>query len=120
MKIPAGQYAVQIAFGADPAKLDGLIARTLQEVDNFKASPPTSQEVNDIVEAFVRDYETNIKTNSYLADAILNRYKYNEDVESLMTLETVYRSLTPAVIQDAAKTYLNPQSMVKVTLVPEK
>ena len=35
-------------------------------------------------------------------------------------LADYYNKMTPAMIQDAAKTYLNANNVVKVTLFPEK
>ncbi len=54
------------------------------------------------------------------AEQLSSRYHAGEDLATLFSLEEFYTKLTPAMIQDAAKRYLNPQNMVKVTLFPEK
>ena len=73
----------------------------------------------DAKEKLRRDFETNRKQNNYLLAQLSIRYQYGEDLTTLFTLEEFYNKLTPAAIQDAAKQYLNPANMVKVTLFPE-
>jgi zinc protease len=119
-KTPIPQYSVQIAFNADPARLDSLMTRTMQEIERFKTTGPTEQELNDVREGLLREYEANTKTNAFWLGNIANRYQLNEELDSLFTLDAGYKALTPAAIQEAARTYLNPQRMVKGTLVPEK
>jgi predicted Zn-dependent peptidase len=81
---------------------------------------PTEQELNDVREGLLRDYEASTKTNAFWLGNIANRYQLNEELDSLFTLDAGFKALTPAAIQEAARTYLNPQTMVKATLMPEK
>jgi len=119
-KMPIPQYSLQIAFNADPARLDALMSRTMQEIERLKMTGPTDQELNDVRAGLLREYEASTKTNAFWLGNIANRYQLNEELDSLFTLDAGYKALTPAAIQDAARTYLNPQRMVKVVLVPEK
>jgi predicted Zn-dependent peptidase len=48
------------------------------------------------------------------------RYQEGEDLESLFNYLKSLENLTAEVIQDAAKTYLNTENYVQVTLFPEK
>ncbi|MEO7192249.1 MAG: insulinase family protein [Vicinamibacterales bacterium] len=119
-KIPTPEYSVSINFGADPTRLNALAARVSTEIERLKTSGVTEQELSDVREALLREYEAGTKSNSYLMSNIAGRYQLGESLESFFTLDASYRSLTAATIQDAARTYLNPQSVVRVTLVPEK
>ena len=119
-KIPNQEYSITIEFGCDPKRLDELVKRVLEEVDKLKTSGPTEKQVNDEREALLREFEANTKLNSYLLGQILLKYQYGEDSAGLWLIPDYYKKIDAAMIQQAAKTYLNPANQVKVTLVPEK
>ncbi|MEO8070283.1 MAG: insulinase family protein, partial [Acidobacteriota bacterium] len=60
-KIPRSEYRVTISFGSDPQRADALAQRLFQEIEQFKAAPPSPQAVNDVKETFLRDLETSNK-----------------------------------------------------------
>ena len=48
------------------------------------------------------------------------RYEFSEDLTSLFNLADYYNKIDAATIRDAARLYLKPDNVVKVTLFPEK
>jgi zinc protease len=118
--IPVQEYAVNISFSCAPERTDELIKATLAEIDIVKADGPTAQQVADVREKLLRDYETNSKSNTYWAQQLSLKYQSGEDPSSLFAQPELYRALTPDVIKAAAKRYLNPANLIKVTLFPEK
>ena len=58
--------------------------------------------------------------NGFLLTQISGKYQYGEDVAGIWEAPDMYRKLDAASIQQAAKTYLNTNNYVRVTLVPEK
>jgi zinc protease len=119
-RIPVQEYSVNISFGSAPERTEELIKAALEQVELLKSSGPTEKQVADAREKLLRDYETNMKQNGYLLSQLSGRYQHSEDVDTLFALADFYKKLTPALIQDAAKRYLNPANLVKVTLFPEK
>ena len=71
-------------------------------------------------ETFLKDQETNMKQNGYLLSQLAARYQYSEDVTSLFNMADYYNKIDAATIRDAARLYLKPDNVVKVTLFPEK
>lgn len=71
-------------------------------------------------EALLREFETSSKQNNFLLSQLTLKYQYGEDPTSIWNIPEYYRKLDAATIQQAAKTYLNTKSYVKVTLFPEK
>jgi len=118
-RIPIGSYSISIAFGCDPARLDDLLGRVYQEIEQFKANGPTAKQVNDEREALLRDFETSSKQNGFLLGQLTTKYQNNEDPAAIWTLPDLYNKLDAAAIQQAAKAYLNGANRVQVTLVPE-
>ena len=119
-RIPNPEYSITIQFGCAPERADDLIKRVFQEIEKLKTSGPTEKQVNDVKEALVRDFETNSKQNNYLLGQIALKYQYGEDPASLWTITEYYKKIDAAMIQQAAKVYLNTKTYVRVTLLPEK
>jgi zinc protease len=119
-KIPREEYRIDISFGSNPTRTEDLVKTVLREIELLKTNGPTEKQVADVKQTFLRDLETNSKQNSFYLTNISLRYQYGEDLTSLFHLEDYYNKLTPAVVQQAAKTYFNSGNYVKVELFPEK
>lgn len=120
VRFPVANYTVSIGFGCDPKRLDDLVARVYQEIEQFKANGPTGQQVSDEREALLREFETSSKQNGYLVGQLAAKYQNNEDPAGIWAVPESYRTLDTAAIQKAARTYLAGVNRVQVTLVPEQ
>jgi zinc protease len=119
-KLPDPEYRLTIDFGCSPDRTDNLVKTVLQEVERLRSEGPSEKQVADVREALLRDFETNIKQNGYLLTQIAGKYEYGEEPETLLLVPEYYKKLTPASILAAAKTYLDTNNYVLVTLFPAK
>jgi zinc protease len=119
-KFPKQDYSISINFGSSPDRTEDLIKRVFEEIEKFKKDGPTEKQLNDEKEALLREFETNSKQNAYLLNQIQLRFYNGEDPEGLWLIPEFYKKLDAATIKEAAKTYLNTNSYIKVTLFPEK
>ena len=119
-KTPNPEYQVAIQFGSDPQRTDDLVKHIFSEIETFKAGGPTEKQLNDEKEALQREFQTSSEQNGYLLTQISGRYQLGEDVAGIWDAPGLYRKLDAAMIQQAAKTYLNMNNYVKVSLFPEK
>jgi zinc protease len=119
-KIPRAQYSVSIDFGCDPKRTDDLVRVVFDQIAKLKVTGPTPTEMTDVTAGFGREFETNIKDNRYLLSQIAYKYEYGEDVAGIWDLPQDYQRLTPAMILDAARTYLNTDNYVEITLFPQE
>src|SRR5438552_1597715 len=119
-KIPNPTYSITITFGSSPDRTDTLIKRVFQEIELLKTNGPTDQQVSDEKEALLREFETNSKLNNVLLAQISARYENGEDPAGVWRLSEFYQKIDKAMIQEAAKTYLNTKTYVEVMLFPEK
>lgn len=119
-KIPNPAYSITITFGSSPDRTDSLIKRVFQEIESLKTSGPTDQQLNDEKEILLRDFETRSKLNNFLLTEISARYENGEDPAVVWRLAEYYQKIDKAMIQEAAKTYLNTNRYVEVMLFPEK
>ncbi|HEX6323468.1 MAG TPA: insulinase family protein, partial [Vicinamibacterales bacterium] len=119
-RIPEPEYSVNISFGSAPERADGLVKAAFEEIDLLKMEGPNDKQLNDVKAKLLRDIETNMKSNAYLRDQLSLRYQAGDDPATLFAIEESYKALTAKAIQDAAKRYLDPANVVKVSLFPEK
>jgi zinc protease len=120
VKFPNQEYAITVQFGSAPDRTEALIKRVFAEIEKLKANGPTEKQLNDEKEALLREFETNIKVNGYLLNQISLRYQYGEDPAGIWIIPEFYKKLDAAMIQQAAKTYLDTNNFVEVTMFPEK
>jgi zinc protease len=119
-KTPRSEYIFTIQFGADPQRVGDLVKRVYQEVEKFKAEGPNAQETADVKSLMLREFETNIKQNSYILGQLAGKYQYSEDPAGLWQVPDYYNKLDAKAIQQAAVTYLDMKNRLQVTLMPEK
>jgi zinc protease len=96
------------------------VKRVFEELERLRTEGPSEKQVADVREALLRTFETNIKQNGYLLTQIAGKYEYGEEPETLLLVPEYYKKLTPASILTAAKTYLDLNNYVLVTLFPAK
>ncbi len=119
-KIPEPAYSVSINFGTDPGRVEELVSVIFQEIESFKSEGAKADELRDARQAMYRNYETGIKQNRWLMTQLYFRYMEGEDLESLFDYPRSLENLTAENILEAAKTYLDTDNFVQVTLFPEK
>jgi zinc protease len=119
-KFPREEYEVEIQFGSDPSRVEELAKVLVAQIEKFQTEGPTDKQVADVRETMLRDLQTSSKTNGFLLTNIAARYETGEDLATLFNLADYYNKLSPAVIQEAAKKYLNTDNYVLVELFPEK
>jgi len=111
---------VTIDFGCDPKRADELVKSVFQDIGALREKGPTDREVSDAREALLRRHETSLARNPSLVGEISDRLENGEDLSTYFGLPREYRQLTPRMVQDAARRYLDPGRYVRVTLYPER
>ena len=119
-RIPNQEFSISIGFGSSPERTDALVKRVFDEIEKFKTEGPTDQQVTDQRETLLRDFEKSSKQNGYLLSQIMARYDNHEDVAGVWMLGDYYKKIDKAMIEDAAKKYLDTKRYVEVLLFPEK
>jgi zinc protease len=119
-KIPREEYRVTIDLGADPARMDELTRAIFREIKKLKKKGPSAREVEDVRTAESRDYETSSKQNGWWISQLAERYRIGEDPAGAVRFPESLARLTRKAVQEAARTYLNTDRYVQVTLYPEK
>jgi zinc protease len=120
-KFPRPRYRVRIDWTCDPARTATLVQRVFEEIGFLKSTRLTSDQMTLLRGALLREFEANSQDNGYLLDEISRRYADGDaaDLAAVANVPERIGALTANAIQRAAQTYLNTESYVKVTLMPE-
>ncbi len=120
-RAPRQEYAFQVQFDSSPENVEPLARTVFAMIDSLKATGPTAADVEKVKEQMVRTRETNLKTNGYWSANIAARDQSGEDLAGLLApYDEMIRQLTPAQIQQAARTYFNTNNYMRFVLLPEK
>jgi zinc protease len=119
-RVPVSQYTISIDFTGDPARMNALATRVLDEVAKFKQSGPTPNEMRDVKAAMARDFESNSRQNAYIAGQLAQRCQTGEPLESVWELPNLFNALLSSQVHDAARQYLDTGNYIRATLKPEK
>lgn len=119
-KRPHEEYQVTITFACDPARTQDLVKALFRVVDDLKTNGPGVGQVGDVQSALRRDLETDSRENGYVLSQLAYAYQYDEPIPDAASLRSVYDQLSPSLLRDAARTYLDTSRYVKVLLFPEK
>lgn len=119
-KYPSEKYAVNIGFNADPPKAQELIAAVNDVIDDFIANGTTQERLNKVKETFKREYETNLKENSFWIAKMVYADKYAWDIHNLDKYISAVDALDLKTIQETAEQYLSTENTIQVTLEPKK
>ena len=90
-----------------------------REIELMKQRMLTDAGMAQVRQSLMRRYENNIKQKGYLVSEISRKYELREDVGDVWGLPDTLQRLTPPMLQDAARTYLDG-TYVKIVMNPEK
>ena len=119
-RIPEESYSIMINVGTDPERIEELSRVVFEEIEKIKAEGPTEDEVRNVKEAEMRDFETSIESNGWWLNQLVFRYRTGEDPAGLLTFRESLDRLDREMIQAAARTYFDTDNYVQVTLLPEE
>ncbi|HEY5825820.1 MAG TPA: insulinase family protein, partial [Cyclobacteriaceae bacterium] len=119
-KFPYNNYSISISFPCGPENVDKLIKATWSEIDKIKTNGPSEADLNKVKETFTKQYQENVKENSYWLNKLQQSVELGSNPADILTGEKRIRSVTTKDIKEAAAKYLNEKNYVQVVLYPEK
>jgi zinc protease len=120
-RYPRPEYVVRIDWTCDPAQVESLVQRVLQEVAAVRETPVTEEQMVRIRSYLRRELDRNSQENAYLLNQILRHYEADETISRDVVSERAaeIQALTGDAVTRAAVRYLDPARYVRVTLMPE-
>lgn len=120
-KWPRPEFMLRIDWTCDPARTAALVQRVFDEIRFVQRTPFSAGQVTRIQAALARDVEQDSQDNGYLLDQIVRRYEEGDaaNLASALNPSATIAALSGLALQAAARTYLDANNYVKVTLMPE-
>ncbi len=116
---PRPDYTFRVGFGADPERLEELVAQVFVQIDSLKKSGPTEEELAKVKETQRRTHETDLRNNDFWLGQLIGSERYGIDPRRLLTYEELVDGLTGEMVREAAVRYLRTDNYVRVSLYPE-
>ena len=116
---PRPEYQFSIDFGSSPERVDTLRAAVFRELERIKRDGPTAEEIEKVREMQRRAEETEVRQNGFWLNALASAARYKQDPRIILRRSELRASLTPTLIRDIARKYINESRYVQVRLLPE-
>lgn len=117
---PRQEYSLTVEFGSSPENVEPLSKAVFAVIDSLKSQPVAEADVNKVKEEILRSREVEVRTNPYWLGNIAARDQAGEDLGGLgAAYDEMVKRLTPAMIQEAARTYFNTRNYARFILLPE-
>jgi zinc protease len=118
-RVPRAEYTATVSFGSAPDRVEELVRAVFAEIDSLKARGATADEITKVKETQLRERETSLKQNGFWLGQLASRAEYGEDYGEILTYPQLLNTLTPQLVRDAARAYLNAGNYARFTLLPE-
>ena len=119
--IPRPEYRLRIDWTCDPARTQSVVERVMTEVGFVRQTLLTPEQVSRLRSLLTRDFDRKSEENGYLLGQIARRYEDGDGANVGAALQPLSQisELSGAVIQEAARRYLDTDNYVRLTLMPE-
>jgi len=116
--VPYENYTVSIFFSCDPGREEELVGKIFAIVDDIKAEGIDQEDVNVVIEKEKREFETNVKENSYWKHLLMEIEQGTKTVEDYNNFVSRVDAITIDSMKSAAQKYFNQENYVRVKLLP--
>ena len=116
---PRQEYQVTVDFGSSPERADTLRAAVFREIERIKRDGPTAEEIEKVREMQRRSEETEVRQNGFWVSTLASAARYGQDPRIVLRRSELRASLTPTLLRDTARKYLDESRYVQVRLLPE-
>jgi len=116
---PYQDYTYNIYFTTAPEKLDGLIVSIKKVLNDIKAGNFKADNVEKIKELFIRERETEMKTNGFWISALYSRTFNGQPFSIINDFSKYVKTVTKESLTKTANKYLDEKNWIQVVLYPE-
>lgn len=117
---PKSEYKLSIDFGCEPNKVNAIVAQVKAILQDLQINLPTDEEMLKVKSADTRQYEVNLKENSYWQSKMVNAYYHGLPIQEIIEQPVLIKNLSKADIKAAANHYFALSSLKQFVLYPEK
>lgn len=119
-KYPSEKYTSSVSFGCDPKRVDELVKTIFDQIDSLKTYPVDESYIDKVKETQRREWEVNLKENSFWANRLWTFYLYKYDLEDFYDYADRIDKLNSEIVQESVNNYFNIENYIEVVLKPEQ
>jgi zinc protease len=116
---PLQRYRLSIGFGCAPERVEELLQSALLQMDSLRTFGPDAATLVKVKEKLRRERETSLKQNGFWIGALQLLISNGENPEDILSFDRRAAALTPEIVREAARTYLNTSAYVLGVLKPQ-
>jgi zinc protease len=109
-----------IQFGCDPNRVEELITAAFGEIGKLAADGAAQDYLDKVKETFLRERETELRSNRFWAGWLANAYRYGDDPTIVLDPQPLIARITSANVKASAKKYLDHKQYFQAVRVPAK
>lgn len=119
-RVPHEEYALTIAFGCDPDRVDELTETVFAQLDSLVRSGPDSSIVAKVKETQRRQFEVRLKENGFWLDYLYQTAFFKDDPFRLYGYLDRVNALTSETIRETLARYYRKDRYMRFVLMPEE
>lgn len=108
----------EVSAGVNPTNLEKALDLIQQELQLFTSAGVSEEELRDSQDNFVGRLPLSMESNNGVAGALVNIERHNLGLDYYQRYEENVRAITPAMVMDAARKYINPTALAIATSGP--
>ncbi|NMB54731.1 MAG: insulinase family protein [Leptolinea sp.] len=110
----------EVSAGVNPANLDRTIDLVIRELKRFIGEPVTAEELADSQANFIGRLPLSLESNGGVAGALLNIERFQLGLDYYRRYADMIRAVTPDLVLETARRYINPDRLAIISAGPEK
>ncbi len=117
---PQGRYEILTTFRADPNRVAELTERLYEVAEALRTELFDESYIQRIQEVQRTDFESGLTSNQFWIEQIEFALRAGRPMSAIRDYLDLVNALDPESLREAARTYLSPDRVVQVTLLPEE
>jgi zinc protease len=116
--IEAGSW--EVSAGVNPSNLNRTIDLVIRELKRFTGELVTAEELADSQSNFVGRLPLSLESNGGVAGALLNIERFQLGLDYYRRYADMVNAITPQMVLETARQYINPARLAIISAGPEK
>ncbi len=116
--IEAGSW--EVSAGVNPSNIKRTVDLVISELKRFTAEPVTSEELADSQANFTGRLPLSLESNGGVSGALLNMERFQLGLDYYRRYADMVNAVTPEMVLETARKYINPANVAIISAGPEK
>jgi zinc protease len=108
----------EVSAGVNPANVEKAIDLIVAEIRRFTEKGVSVEELQDSQDNFVGRLPLNMESNAGVANSLINIERHQLGLDYYRNYESKVRAVTPEMVLEAARKYLDPDKLAIATSGP--